>query len=273
MAALRIGFIGAGNMAQALAKGFISAGVAKPENLVASSPPADEHLLQQMKVLGCTTTHNNQEAAADTDIVVICVKPNIIGQVLRDLHPCVTLSRPLVTSVALGVTLADIETALPPESRVIRVMPNTPALVQMAASVFAKGRHATLDDARLTHRMLSAVGECDEVPETFLDAATGLSGSGPAYMYVALEALADGGVKMGLPRSLALKLAAQTMMGSAKMVLATGKHPGQLKDDVCSPGGCTIQGVHTLERACLRAALIDAVQTATATSISAAAGK
>ncbi|KAG7155809.1 Pyrroline-5-carboxylate reductase-like [Homarus americanus] len=161
------------------------------------------------RVLGCTTTHNNQEAAADTDIVVICVKPNIIGQVLRDLHPCVTLSRPLVTSVALGVTLADIETALPPESR----------------------------------------------------------------MYVALEALADGGVKMGLPRSLALKLAAQTMMGSAKMVLATGKHPGQLKDDVCSPGGCTIQGVHTLERACLRAALIDAVQTATATSISAAAGK
>ncbi|KAK8382691.1 hypothetical protein O3P69_015486 [Scylla paramamosain] len=268
MASLRIGFIGAGNMAQALAKGFISSGLAKPQNVTASCPPTDQHLLQQMKqLLGCATTHDNREVASTSDVVVVCVKPTIVGRVLQELRPCVTPDRPLVTSVALGVTLSSMEAALPPEARVMRIMPNTPALVQHGASVFTRGTHTTPEDAELTQKMLSAVGQCDEVPETFLDAVTGLSGAGPAYMYLVVEALADGGVRMGLPRDLAQRLAAQTMMGAAKMVLSTGKHPGQLKDEVCSPGGCTIQGVQVLEDAGLRSALISAVHTAAAASV------
>ncbi|XP_037786091.1 pyrroline-5-carboxylate reductase 3-like [Penaeus monodon] len=273
MASVRIGFIGAGNMAQALAKGMVSAGLTKPQHIIASSPKTDQHLLDQMAAIGCSTTHNNAEATAHSDVVVISVKPAVVPRVLHDIKPSVTSARPLVTSVALGVTLATMEGVLPTESRVIRVMPNTPALVQLGASVFTRGTHATDADATLTHRLLSAVGECDEVPETFLDAITGLSGAGPAYMYLVVEALADGGVKMGLPRPLAQKLAAQTMMGAAKMVMATGKHPGLLKDEVCSPGGCTIQGVHALEKGGIRAAFIDAVHAATTTSISTASGK
>lgn len=260
-------------MAQALAKGMVSAGLTKPQHIIASSPKTDQHLLDQMAAIGCSTTHHNAEATAHSDVVVISVKPAVVPRVLHDIKPSVTSARPLVTSVALGVTLATMESVLPTETRVIRVMPNTPALVQLGASVFARGTHATEADATLAHRLLSAVGECDEVPESFLDAITGLSGAGPAYMYLVVEALADGGVKMGLPRPLAQKLAAQTMMGAAKMVMATGKHPGLLKDEVCSPGGCTIQGVHALEKGGIRAAFIDAVHAATTTSISTASGK
>lgn len=267
MATLRIGFIGAGNMAQAFAKGLIAAGVAKPQGIVVSSPKVDQHLLDQMAAIGCGTTYNNREAASFSDVVVMAVKPAVIPRVLHDLQPCVTPARPLVTSVALGVTLATMEANLPPESRVMRIMPNTPALVQLGASVFCRGAHATDEDVQTTRRLLSAVGEVDEVPEGFLDAVTGLSGAGPAYVYLAIEALADGGVRMGLPRPLSLKLAAQTVMGAAKMVLETGKHPGQLKDEVCSPGGCTIQGVAALERGGLRAAFISAVHDATVKSI------
>lgn len=267
MASLRIGFIGAGNMAQALAKGLISAGVAKPQGIVVSSPKVDQHLLDQMTAIGCDTTHNNREAASSTDVVILAVKPAVIPQVLHDLQPCVTPARPLITSVALGVTLATMEASLPPESRVMRIMPNTPALVQTGASVFCRGTYATDEDAHITRRLLSAVGQVDEVVERFLDAVTGLSGAGPAYIYMVIEALADGGVRMGLPRPLAQKLAAQTMMGAAKMVQETGKHPGLLKDEVCSPGGCTIQGVAALERAGLRTAFINAVHEATAKSI------
>ncbi|XP_066955811.1 pyrroline-5-carboxylate reductase 3-like [Macrobrachium rosenbergii] len=238
MATLRIGFIGAGNMAQAFAKGLIAAGVAKPQGIVVSSPKVDQHLLDQMAAIGCGTTYNNREAASFSDVVVMAVKPAVIPRVLHDLQPCVTPARPLVTSVALGVTLATMEANLPPESRVMRIMPNTPALVQLGASVFCRGAHATDEDVQTTRRV-----------------------------YLAIEALADGGVRMGLPRPLSLKLAAQTVMGAAKMVLETGKHPGQLKDEVCSPGGCTIQGVAALERGGLRAAFISAVHDATVKSI------
>ncbi|XP_068202437.1 pyrroline-5-carboxylate reductase 3-like isoform X2 [Palaemon carinicauda] len=242
-------------------------GVTKPQGIVVSSPKVDQHLLDQMSAIGCGTTHNNREAASSSDVVVMAVKPSVIPRVLHDLQSCVTPTRPLLTSVALGVTLATMEANLPPDSRVIRIMPNTPALVQLGASVFCRGSHATDEDAQTTRRLLSAVGEVDEVPEGFLDAVTGLSGAGPAYVYLSIEALADGGVRMGLPRPLALKLAAQTVMGAAKMVLETGKHPGQLKDEVCSPGGCTIQGVAALEKAGLRAAFISAVHDATVKSI------
>ncbi|RXG56372.1 Pyrroline-5-carboxylate reductase 2, partial [Armadillidium vulgare] len=203
---LRIGFIGAGNMAQAMAKGFLSAGIATPKNIIASSPE-----------LGCETTYNNIDAVNFADVVVLSVKPNIIPKVLQDVSSSVCPKKPLITSVAIGVSTEEMERKLKPGVRVVRILPNTPALVNLGA-------------------LLKSVGECDEVPEPFLDAVSGLSGAGPAYMYLVIEALADGGVKMGLPRSLSIKLAAQTMLGAAKMVLSTGKPPGQLKDEVCSPG-------------------------------------
>ncbi|XP_013383076.1 pyrroline-5-carboxylate reductase 2-like [Lingula anatina] len=152
---------------------------------------------------------------------------------------------------------------LPPKTRVIRVMPNTPALIQTGASVFAPGKHALDNDSDVVATLLSSIGICAETSEQMMDAVTGLSGSGPAYGYMAIESMADGGVKMGLPRDLAVKLAAQTLMGAAKMVLDTGKHPGQLKDEVCSPGGTTIAAVHSLEKSGFRASLIAAVEAAT----------
>lgn len=267
MSALRIAFIGAGNMSNALAKGFIASGITKAENIIASCPKSDQHLLDQMKGFGCATTNDNVEAAATSDVVLLAVKPAIVPRVLHDIKSCVTAATPLITSVALGVTIDAMEAILPDGSRVIRIMPNTPALVNCGASVYSKGTYATHQDIDLTKRLLSSVGLAEEVPESFMDAITGLSGAGPAYIYVALEALADGGVKMGLPRPLAQKLAAQTMMGAAKMVIETGKHPGQLKDEVCSPGGCTIQGVAALEKAGVRAGFIDAVTQATLKSL------
>ncbi|KAB7503768.1 Pyrroline-5-carboxylate reductase 2 [Armadillidium nasatum] len=259
---LRIGFIGAGNMAQAMAKGFLSAGIATPKNIIASSPVQDQYLLDKISELGCETTYNNIDAVNFADVVVLSVKPNIIPKVLQDVSSSVCPKKPLITSVAIGVSTEEMERKLKPGVRVVRILPNTPALVNLGASVFARGINATIQDAELTTRLLKSVGECDEVPEPFLDAVSGLSGAGPAYMYLVIEALADGGVKMGLPRPLSIKLAAQTN-ATAKMVLSTGKPPGQLKDEVCSPGGCTIEGVAALENGGLRASLINAVTNAT----------
>ncbi|GIY22868.1 pyrroline-5-carboxylate reductase 2 [Caerostris extrusa] len=163
----------------------------------------------------------------------------------------------------MGITTRQIEKVLPPKSRVIRVMPNTPALVKEGASVFSCGSNTLEEDSGLAHRIFESVGSCDQIEENLLDAVTGLSGSGPAYMFMAIEALADGGVKMGIRRELAMKLAAQTLLGSARMVLETGKHPGSLKDDVCSPAGTSIQAVHELEKCGFRSALITAVEAAT----------
>ena len=165
-------------------------------------------------------------------------------------------------SIAAGVSLAKLEAAAPAGTRFVRVMPNTPALVGASASAYAVGTHATRADATLVHRLLAAVGLALEVKEKLLDAVTGVSGSGPAYAFLMIEALADGGVAAGLPRDIAQKLAAQTLMGAAKMVLETGQHPGALKDAVCSPGGTTIEAMHELEKGGVRAALITAVRVA-----------
>ncbi|XP_076042664.1 uncharacterized protein LOC143026336 [Oratosquilla oratoria] len=264
---LRIGFIGAGNMASAMAKGFIAAGLARPQDIMASSPPVDQALLDKIQGLGCRVSHHNEEVADHSDVVIVSVKPNVISRVLSDIRHVVTPSRQLLASVALGVPLASLQDHLPSGSRVVRVMPNTPALVQMGATVYCRGTYASKNDGEIINSLFSSVGTCAEVPETFFDAVTGLSGSGPAYAYMAVEALADGGVLMGLPRPLAIALAAQTMMGAARMVLETSKHPGQLKDEVCSPAGCTIQGVMALERSGLRSAFIQAVQASAKKSI------
>lgn len=257
---MTVGFIGSGRMAQAMARGFISTGIIKANNITASDP--DPRMLKHIATLGVTTTENNKEVVNKSKMVVLAVKPNIVPPVLREVSEVVSRDK-IVVSIAAGVTLNTIEDNLPPNSRVIRVMPNTPALVLAAASVLAPGSKSLPEDNDLVSELLRCIGICETGSEGLLDAVTGLSGSGPAYAFAAIESLADGGVLMGLPRDLATKLAAQTLLGAAKMVLESGKHPGQLKDEVCSPGGTTIAAMHKLEKGGFRGSLIDAVQAAT----------
>ncbi|RWS02839.1 pyrroline-5-carboxylate reductase 1-like protein [Dinothrombium tinctorium] len=257
-----VGFIGAGRMAQALSRGFLAAGVTNAQRIIASAPREDMKSIAAMQSLGCRTTNNNIDVVDNSEIVILAVKPPVVSSILKEVSSSVTQEH-LIISVALGIPLHIMEELLPQNSRVMRVMPNTPVFVRQGASVFATGSSVRQTDIEMVHRLFSTLGICERVPESALDAVTGLSGSGPAYCYLAIEALADGGVKQGLPRELALKLAAQTLLGAAKMVLETGKHPGTLKDDVCSPGGSTIEGVSHLERSGFRSSLIEAVEVAT----------
>lgn len=257
---LTVGFLGAGRMATALASGLVRAGIAEKENIVASdvSPQARSAFAE---ATGAKTTGFNPEVAKACHVLVVAVKPDQVEELLKEVS-AVLGEKHLVISIAAGVTLAKMEAALWPGTRVVRVMPNTPALVGASASAFSLGKTATQDDALLVQRLLSAVGSAYQVKESLLDAVTGLSGSGPAFVYMVIEALSDGGVAAGLPRDVATKLAAQTVLGGAKMVLETGMHPGALKDQVTSPGGTTIEGVHELEKGGLRSALMSAVRSA-----------
>ncbi|KAL3891381.1 hypothetical protein ACJMK2_003643 [Sinanodonta woodiana] len=257
---MTVGFIGAGRMAQAMARGLISTGVIKPRNITASD--TDPRMLNYIKELGVHITEDNTQVVERSKLIVIAVKPNVVRLVLKDISRVMSADKVLV-SIAAGIPISTIEQELPPKTRVIRVMPNTPALVQAAASVLAPGTGVLPGDSELVQELLQCIGICEAGSEKLLDAVTGLSGSGPAYAFAAIEALSDGGVKMGLPRDLAIKLAAQTLLGAAKMVLETKKHPGQLKDEVCSPGGTTITAMHVLEKGGFRGALIDAVEAAT----------
>ena len=260
-AARRIGFLGAGQMATALARGWTAAGLLDPTTAVASDPigPARDRFTT---ATGVRTVTDNDRVLADCDAIILAVKPQMMDAVLAGLKSRLN-PRHLVISIAAGVTLNRLTESLGRDARVVRVMPNTPCLVGATAAGFAVGPGATAEDRDTVSQLLGAVGEAFELPETLLDAVTGLSGSGPAFVYVMIEALADGGVRMGLPREVALRLAAQTVYGSAKMVLETDRHPAALKDAVASPGGTTIAGLHSLERGGLRAALMDAVEAAT----------
>jgi pyrroline-5-carboxylate reductase len=259
--ALRIGFLGAGRMATALARGWLTAGLTTPDRVLASDPlPEARDAFSGGH--GLRTTADNREVVAGSDVLILAVKPQAMRGLLAEARPLVG-PRQLVVSIAAGITLRQLADGLGPDRRLIRVMPNTPCLVGASASGYAAGEAATAADLALVDRLLNAVGRAYRLPELLLDAVTGLSGSGPAFVYVIIEALSDGGVRVGLPRDVATALAAQTVLGSAKMVLDTGAHPGALKDMVASPGGTTIAGLHALERGGLRAALMDAVEAAT----------
>ena len=258
--ATAIGFVGAGQMATALAAGWAKAGLLDVARSRASDPyPAARAKFEQ--ATGVRAAEGNAEVAAAADVLVLAVKPQVMAGVLGELRPHLA-GRHLVVSIAAGVTLEALAAGLGKDVRLVRVMPNTPCLVGASASGYAAGPAATAEDVALVGKLFGAVGTAVAVPERLLDAVTGWSGSGPAFVYVMIEALADGGVRAGLPRDVAQVLAAQTVLGSAKMVLETGQHPAALKDAVASPGGTTIAGLHALERAGLRAALMDAVAAA-----------
>lgn len=257
---LAIGFLGAGQMSSALALGWTKAGLIDPARCRAADPDADARGRYE-KATGIMVAEANRAVAAACEVLVLAVKPQVLPAVLADLRPVVTGAH-LVISIAAGVTLESLAAGLGESCRVIRVMPNTPCLVGASASAYAPGQTAAAADVDLVGRLFGAVGQAYRVAEPLLDAVTGLSGSGPAFAYVFIEALADGGVKAGLPRDVALVLAAQTVLGAAKMVIETGQHPGVLKDAVASPGGTTIAGLHALERCAFRAAAMNAVEAA-----------
>lgn len=260
-AKLAIGFLGAGKMATALANGFIKAGLLVPKQVIASDPSATARSAFA-KATGARITENNADVARFAQVLFLAVKPDQVGAVLSEIRDVFSPDH-LLISIAAGVPLAKLEAGVSGNARLIRVMPNTPALIGASASAYALGKSAQPRDGELVQKLLSAVGVAFQLKESLLDAVTGLSGSGPAYIYLIIEALSDGGVAAGLPRDVATRLAAQTALGSARMVLETGYHPGALKDMVTSPGGTTIEGLHELEKGKLRGTLISAVRAAT----------
>lgn len=256
----KVGFIGAGVMAEALTRGMLESEVARARDLYAADPSSHRREIFR-EMIGQNTFAQNGEVVERCAVIVLAVKPGMLPTVADDIGPEVGTEH-LVVSIVPGVTLNWLHDRLE-TTRIIRVMPNTPALVEQGAAAFCRGARVNDADASVVRQMLTAVGTCEEVDEKLMDAVTGLSGSGPAYVYMMIEALSDGGVKMGLPRRTATRLAAQTLRGAAEMVLDSTMHPGALKDQVTTPGGTTIAAVHALEKAGLRSALIDAVETAT----------
>jgi len=261
---ISIGFLGCGMMASALMGGLVSAKLVKDPSSIACSD-VYKPSVEKAKARGYSATESNEDVCSNAkDAIVIAVKPNVVKDVCSDIQK--VTSNALIISIAAGVTLETLEESLPGR-RVVRVMPNTPCLVGEAASGYAMGKLCIDDDREIVQKLLGAVGVAKEIKEVLLNAVTGLSGSGPAYVYQFIEALADGGVRSGLPRSVAMELAAQTVKGAAEMVLKTGEHPGKLKDNVTSPGGTTIAGVEALEKGGFRASTISAVTAATKRSM------
>ncbi len=257
----RIGVLGAGNMASALIRGLLTASVVEASQVSASDIRV-ERLNELRKDYGINVTSDNRSLVANAEVVICALKPALVQPVLSGISDAFAPNA-LLISIAAGVASSTLEHCVPQTVRVIRVMPNTPALALAGASAIAKGVRATDDDVQTALTLFEAVGKTVVVGENSIDAVTGLSGSGPAYAMLVIEALADGGVRVGLPRDVALTLAAQTLYGSAKLLLDSGQHPGTLKDLVTSPAGTTITGLQVLERAGVRGAFIDAVQAAT----------
>jgi pyrroline-5-carboxylate reductase len=257
----RVGFLGAGNMGEALIKGLVTAGVVPGDRLTVTDVRA-ERLTQLREQYGVRAGADNRALARDSDVIVLCVKPQVMDQVLKEIAAEVSRAK-LLISVAAGVATSRMRTALGTESRLIRVMPNTPALVLEGVTAIARGDGLEPGDLDVASEIFGAVGRVVVLEERAMDAVTGLSGSGPAYVAIVIEALADGGVKVGLDRATAMTLAVQTVVGAARLLQQTGLHPGALKDMVSSPGGTTIAGVAALEAGRLRGTLIEAVERAT----------
>ena len=257
----RVGFIGAGNMGEALIKGLVTAGVV-PAKSVLATDVRTERLDELAREFGIEVARGNTALVRDVDVVVLAVKPQIMDAVVTEIAPVVTRAT-LLISIAAGISTARIRGALGKDARLIRVMPNTPALVLEGATAVAKAAGLEPGDIDVARAIFGAVGRVVVLDEELMDAVTGLSGSGPGYVALIIEALADGGVKMGLDRATALALASQTVLGAARLLRETGMHPGALKDMVSSPGGTTIAGIAALEESGLRAALIRAVERAT----------
>ena len=261
-ASQKIAFIGTGQMATALAAGFVRS-LLKPEQISGYDPyESARKSFAEKTGQGVHVSADLATALKDATVIILAVKPQVMTEALASVTTMMSVT-PLVVSVAAGITIQKLTTGLPAGARIVRVMPNTPALIGKGASGLSSGGAATADDVKLVTELLETVGIVEVVPEHLLDAVTGLSGSGPAYVFQLIEALSDGGVKMGLPRATATRLASQTVAGAAEMQLVTGQHPAVLKDAVTSPGGTTIAGLHALESGGMRAALIAAVEAST----------
>jgi pyrroline-5-carboxylate reductase len=257
----KIGVIGTGNMGEALISGLLHSRSSIPENIICSDIRKDK-LRAVKEAYGVATTSNNLSVVDASEIVVYAVKPQIMASVLRETAPGLDMTK-VIISIAAGVPLAAIESCLNKDLRLIRVMPNIAASVKEGAAAIAAGKHVLKDDLKIAKAVFDSVGKSVIIEEELMDAITGLSGSGPAYIFLIVDALADAGVKMGLSREDALFLSTQTVLGAAKLLMETNEHPGRLKDRVTSPGGTAIAGLHTLEEGGLRTTLINAVETAT----------
>lgn len=257
----KVGFMGAGNMGEALIRGLLKAELVPAEHLFATDVRLDR-LKQLGDLYGIHTLSDNALLVKRVDVVILAVKPQIVHLVLHEVAPAVT-AKALFISMAAGVPTASLRADLPKGCRLIRVMPNTPALVLAGVTAVARADGLQAGDLETAEEIFGAVGKVVVLEEELLDAVTGLSGSGPAYVALMIEALADGGVRVGLDRITAMTLAAQTVLGSAKLLIETGTHPGQLKDMVTSPGGTAIAGIQALEEGGVRRTLISAVERAT----------
>lgn len=257
---LTVGFIGAGQMAQALAVGFIRKGLVSASQVLASDP--QESVRERFHQLtGSSVTDNNLEVVRGQDIIVLAIKPQVMGRVMAELRGRISPEK-LVVSIVAGVPIQELERGLGENIRVVRVMPNTAALIGYGATAYALGTKARAEDARIVGQMFEAVGLAVQVDESMMDAVTALSGSGPAFVYLFIEALIDAGVRHGLPRPLTRQLVTQTVRGSAEMLVQSAEHPAVLRDRVTSPGGTTIAGLAALEEHGLRASVLAAVQAA-----------
>lgn len=258
----KIGLIGGGNMGEALIGGLINSNATTPDNIICSDVNTERNKYLHA-TYGIDTVGDNLEVVERSEIIIYAVKPQILAAVLKETTGLLDMSK-LIISIAAGISLVAVETLLSKKLRLIRVMPNVPALIKEGATAITAAENVQPEDIQMAEKIFQAVGKCVYIKEEYLmDAVTGVSGSGPAYIFVVIEALADAGVKMGLSRRDALFLATQTAMGAAKLLLETQNHPGQLKDMVTSPGGTAIAGIHVMEKGNLRATLINAVEAAT----------
>lgn len=256
-----VGFLGTGNMGEALIHGLLHGHVCRPDQIIGSDA-RPERLKFIRETYGIKGTSHNVEAVKQSDVLILSVKPQIMKQVVQEVAKHLELSK-LIISIAAGVALETIESIAGKDLKLIRVMPNICVSVREGVSAIAAGRHAEKEDLLMAKAIFDSVGRSLFIEEYLLDAVTGLSGSGPAYIFLIIDALADAGVKVGLSRNDALVMASQTVLGAAKMLIETGEHPGKLKDMVTSPGGTAIAGLHTLEQGGVRTTLINAVEVAT----------